>query len=242
MLDQINLVVSTVWREEDYITDTLASLSRERPISAEQPVCLCAGSPVTEHIERYRSQPGIAIIEMGANTWSWIKNNRAPHRATWNYYRCLTMPTAGKRGTLVLEDDVCFARGWQARLNTTLAALEERYGSDFVLAIYSPWFSVLEAYRCGQLCVDYPLDKFYGTQGVYYTAKTRQGFAKYLKAHGVVADEKPYDFLLRDYMQQSGLPLFASAPSLIQHIGRSSTIISSWHDAPGFIENLTTPM
>ncbi len=241
MLDKINLVISTVWREEDYIADTLASLSVERPISTEQPVCLCVGSPVTKHIDRYRLQPGISIIEMGPNTWSWIKNNRLSHRAAWNHYRCLTQPAAGARGTLVLEDDVRFARGWYARFNATLTELEKHYGSDFVLALYAPWFFAVEGYRCGRLYVEYPPEKFYGIQGVYYTTKTCQGFAKYLKVHGVAAHKNIHDLLLGDYMRLSGLPLFATAPSLIQHMGRQSSITGPWHDAPGFIEDLTIP-
>lgn len=238
MLSNINLIISTVWREENYITDTLANLSLERRISIEHPVCLCVGSPVTEHIDSYRSHPGITIIEMGANTWSWIKNNRVSHRATWNHYRCLTQPVAGTRGTLVLEDDVRFARGWYARFNAAVADLEEHYGSNFVLALYSPWLFVLEEYRRGRLYVEYPPEKFYGIQGIYYTAKIRQGFAKYLKVHGVVAHKNIHDLLLGDYMRLSSLPLFATAPSLIQHMGKKSSIGGPWHEAPGFIEDL----
>ena len=238
-LDRINLVVSTIWREGNYLDSTLNSLREEYPVGPNHSLSLVAGSPVTTHLDCYRSHPGITVVEMGPNTWSWIKNNRILHRAAWNYYRCLTQPFAGERGTLVIEDDIRFARGWWMRLESILVALEEHHGTDFVLALYAPWFFPQEGYQHGQLYVEYPLKKFYGTQAIYYTAKTRQGFAKYLKIHGVVALENIYDFLLREYLLQSGLPLFAAAPSLVQHIGERSAIGGTRHTVPGFVENVT---
>lgn len=243
MLNEINIAVSTVWREVNYLDTMLDSLTVEHPISAERPISLVVGSPVSGYVERYRSVPGISIIEMGPNTWSWIKNNSLAHRATWNYYRCLTQPTAGTRGTLILEDDIRFARGWRTRLSTTIADLEEHHGPDFVLALYSShgpaWFSMLGRSTSKQLYADYPPEKFFGTQGMYYTTKSRQGFAKYLKTNGVIAHKTHYDFLLGKYLSHAGLPLFATVPSIIQHIGESSAIENPWHDSPEFVEDVT---
>lgn len=238
MLDAIKLVISTVWREENYLEATLASLSVEHPTRAERGVSLVVGTPVTAHLDQYRSCPGVTVVEMGPNTWSWIKSRPLTQRASWNYYRSLTHNTDDERGRLILEDDVRFARGWQPRLSAILSELHELHGSGFVLAIYSPWDLVLQEHSGERFYAEYPLEKFYGTQGVYYTAVTRKGFAKYLKVHGMVANEKGYDYLLRDYLSQAGLPLFAATPSLIQHMGKKSTGLGSWHDAPGFVEDL----
>lgn len=237
-LDSINLVISTVCRE-DYLSATLDSLLAEYPRSTQQPICLVVGSPVITHLNCYQSQMGISIIEMGPTTWSWIKDRYTHHRATWNYYRCLTQPIAEVRGTLVLEDDVRFARGWCARLDATLAALEDRHGSNFVLAMYAAWFSASKAKRPGQLYVEYPREDFCGTQGIYYPAQVRQGFAKYLKLHGVVANEDHYDVILREYLIQADIPLFATTPCLIQHMGRASVIETFWHESADFMEDVT---
>lgn len=235
-LDKINLVITTVCREEKYLDATLTSLSSEYPIRRDQPVFLVVGSPVTTYLDCYRSQPGIMVVEMGPNAWAWIKNNRLRHRATWNYHRCLTQYAGGERGTLILEDDVKFACGWRLRLDITIAALESRYGSEFVLTIYDP-------YKCapGESCLytEYPRERFTGTQGVYYPAGVRQDFAKYLRTTGVIANKNHYDYLLRDYLLQEDLPLFATTPSLIQHMGRNTTGLGVWHQAPGFVENVT---
>jgi len=238
-LEKINLVISTVWREENYLDATLKSLTSEYPTLSDPPVCLVVGSPVTAHLDRYRMQPGMSVVEMGPNTWSFIKNNHVVHRAAWNYYRCLTQPPSGERGTLVFEDDVRFARGWRNRLNAALVELEDRFTSNFVLSLYARQFLVQEAYQSGLLYVEFPFGQFIGTQGIYFPSKIRQGFAKYLKAHGVVANTYIYDFLLREYLMQSGIPLFATAPCLVQHIGKISAIQYPWHETANFLEDVT---
>lgn len=235
-LENINLAMTTVWREENYLDATLSSLFVEYPSCHDQPVSLVIGSPHTEHLAGYRSLPGITVIEMGSHAWSWIENTDVRNRATWNYYRCLTQCDLGTRGSLIIEDDVKFARGWRHRLDMALAALEDRFGSEFALTIYDPY-----GWHPKESCLYavYPLQPFAGTQGVYYPARVRQGYAKYLRRHGVVANRDHYDYLLRDYLLQEDLPLFATVPSLIQHVGRTTTGVGSWHEAPRFLEDVT---
>jgi len=240
-LDKINVVVCTIWREGNYLEETLNSLALEHPLNADRPVSLVLGSPLSAYIDPYR-QSGISIVEMGPSTWSWIESLALRHRATWNYYRCLTQPTGGSGGTLVIEDDIRFARGWLSRLTATLAALEEASIGDFALSLYCPADFPLTAYFRGQLYAEYPLGRFYGTQAVYYTAKTRRGFGAFLKNHGVVANQEPYDVLLWQYLSEVGLPLFATAPSLVQHKGEQSTGLGGWHEAPSFLEDVTGPL
>ena len=238
MLDGIDLIISTVYREQNYLEATLKSLAADQPIGTDLPISLVVGSPISTHLDRYQLSPGITIVEMGPNTWAWIKNSNVFHRASWNYYRCLAQCAKGARGTLIFEDDVQFARGWRSRLDCTLIALEERYGADFVLAVYAPFAFAVH----GQLYAKYPRAKFFGTQGVYYTARTRVGFAKYLKKRGLVANEDGYDHLLRDYLLKEDLPLLATTPSLIQHVGETTTGLGVWHRAPNFVEDVTAEL
>lgn len=238
LLESINIVVCTVWREENYLESTLRGLLHDYHINTNQPVCLVVGSPEVEHLETYRSLPGISVVEMGSNTWAWIKNRPAFHRASWNYYRCLTYPMAGARGTLVLEDDIIFARGWCARLDATLKHLEEQYSSNFVLSLYEAIFAMHKGEQCNRFFIEYPHEDFFGIQGIYYPAAIREDFAKYLKIHGLAGNKTYHDFLLREYLSQCGIPLFATAPCLIQHIGKTSVIKSMWHESSNFMENI----
>lgn len=235
-LENINLTVSTVWRKDNYLDVTLSDLFIEYPPCHDQTITLVVGSPQTEHLACYRSRTGITIIEMGSHAWSWIKDTDVRNRATWNYYRCLTQCDTGTRGSLIIEDDVKFARGWRQRLDTTLAALEAKFGSEFVLTIYDGygWYPKESCWYA-----EYPLPPFAGTQGVYYPARVREGYAKYLRRHGVIANRDHYDYLLRDYLFQEKLPLFATVPSLVQHLGKNTTGVGSWHEAPYFLEDVT---
>lgn len=242
MLDNLDVAVCTIWREGHYLEETLGSLATERPFGADRSVSLVLGSPFSGYVDHYRQVSGVSIVDMGPSTWSWIENLALRHRATWNYYRCLTQPAGGAGGTLVIEDDVRFARGWLARLTATLAALEAASTQDFVLSLYCPADFPLASYFRGELYVECPLNQFYGTQAVYYTARARQGFGAFLKKHGVVANREPYDVLLWQYLSEVGLPLFATAPSLVQHMGKQSTGLGGWHDAPSFQEDVTGPL
>lgn len=235
-LENINIAVTTVWRKDNYLDATMSSLLVEYPLCRNHPVALVIGSPQTEHLASYIPLAGITILEMGPHTWSWIKDTDVRNRATWNYYRCLTQCNVGLRGSLILEDDIKFARGWRQRLDMTLAALEARFGAEFVLTVYDGYgWHPKESF----LYASYPLQPFAGTQGVYYPARVREGYAKYLKRHGVISNKNHYDYLLRDYLTQEEIPLFATVPSLVQHLGKNTTGVGLWHESPSFLEDVT---
>jgi hypothetical protein len=236
MLDGIDISFSTVYRAENYLAATLESFAEDLPIGPGNPIRLVVGSPDASHLMPYRTWPGVEIIEMGPSVWGWIQNFALRHRATWNYYRCLTHNRLGRRGSLILEDDVQCARGWRARLEATIADLERRHGGDFVLSIYDPVGWQSDTNCC--LCANYEPARFYGTQGVYFTAKTRAEFAKYLKRRGVVGNEGHYDQLLRDYALDTGQPIFACTPSLLQHRGHTTTGLGPYHHAPNFVDDV----
>jgi hypothetical protein len=236
MLNDIDAVFSTVDRQENYLEATLASFSEEQPISPSHPVTLVLGSPSTAQLKGYLSHPGVQIVAMGPHTWAWIGKNNLRHRATWNYYRCLTHDHRGKRGSLVFEDDVHFARGWRRRLDASISQLEHDYNEDFVLSIYDPW---VHQFPSDSLYAEYQREHFFGTQAMYFPAKTRERFAKYLKRHGVAANEGHYDHILRDYVLKEGLMILASTPSLVQHTGQKTTGLGCWHKAPNFVEDVT---
>jgi hypothetical protein len=235
MLNGISVAFSTVDREENYLPATLESFFTSSFMNCELPLNLILGSPEMNYLSEIRMINGIHVIEMGPNVWSWIKGSGVRHRATWNYYRCLTHQGVGQRGSLIFEDDVQFAYGWRERLNQIISMLEALYDQCFILSVYDPW-----SFRSEDNLpyAEYDRVSFFGTQGMYFPAETRLGFAKYLKKHGVVANEGHYDHILRDYALENGILIFACTPSLIQHIGRKTTGLGTWHFAPNFVEDV----
>lgn len=129
----IHFVFMTVARPTVYIHDLIAALRPDLPIR------LIVGSSAYGYLERYRSNPFIEIIEVGAKEWAHLPNRRVHHRAYWNYWRSHTLgPRAPScRGLVVFEDDVIPARGWENRFHATVNRIEAVHKGPFVLALYS---------------------------------------------------------------------------------------------------------
>ena len=188
--------------------------------------------------------------------WAHFQNSSVHHRAVWNYWRSLTLGPKNLRrdGLLVFEDDVIPAQGWQRRFNDTVKQIEAQFGTRYVLALYRGRFSQSRTFynsfrRTLSDCLypeeqrayyaSYPIGQFWGTQAMYYPEEIRIAFAEYLKINGVDAYRRPYDLLLKDYLETYGVPLFTTVPSLVQHIGEIGTGVGwKFHSARKFEKNL----
>jgi alpha 1,2-mannosyltransferase len=224
----IDCAISTIARKKGYIDSLLPDI----PIRSR--IRLVVGSPESRFLERHRLDPRYEIVEMPAEDWLLYEGTNVHHRATFNYWRCLTfgLSSSESTGLLVLEDDVRAAQHWAQRLEETLRQIEPRFGQRFVLALYSPYGRPHEP---GLLYTPYPNRSFYGTQAMYYPQSVRQGFAAYLKINGVELNRAPYDLLLGGYLDSEGIPLLATSPSLFQHVGARSTGLGLlFHQAPDF--------
>ena len=149
-------------------------------------------------------------------------------------------------GRLVFEDDVKFATGWRDRFLQTLDELYTAHGPHFILSLYSPHDAVNSAWlETEQLAVPYATAAFMGTQGVYFPEPVRRDFADYLRIYGVDDNLMPYDCLLENYCEQCQVPLFATVPSLVQHVGVQTTGLSGGkavgHTSSLFVEDVTKP-
>jgi hypothetical protein len=246
----IDHVITTVSRPKNYIDELL------RGLQVEGAIRLVVGSPDCEYLERYRSSPLIEIIGVSSPDWAHFQNSSVHHRVVWNHWRSLTLgPKSLQRdGVLVFEDDVILARGWQRRFYDTVEQIEARFGTRYVLALYRGRFLQSRTFynwfrRTLSDCLypeeqrgyyaTYPVRQFWGTQAMYYPEEIRKDFAEYVKINGVNAYRRPYDLLLKDYLQTYEIPVFTTVPSLVQHIGEIGTGVGwKFHTARKFEKNL----
>lgn len=244
---EISLAVMTVDRPQAYLHDTLPSLRREW--TAGLPM-LFPGSPASAFLERYRAK-GFTIHETSEQDWEMIHLWNPHRKAMWNYWRCVSQAAVDKdgpcAGRLVFEDDVKFTTGWRGRFLKTLEELYAAHGPHFILSLYSPHDAVNQAWlETEQLAVPYATAAFMGTQGVYFPEPVRRDFAEYLRIYGVDDNLMPYDCLLGNYCEQCQVPLFATVPSLVQHVGVQTTGLSGGqavgHTSPSFVEDVTWPI
>lgn len=230
VLDRIEIVVTTVSRGHDYIHELL------RLLHTGLRVRLVVGSPDCDYLERYRSDPQVSILEPRLSQWRVFQDAVVHHKACWNYWRTLREGHVNPdtKGCLVLEDDVVPAERWEEQFVQNVRVLESRHDWRFVLALYAPYaFDSAEGVRF----VEYPVEDFYGTQAIYYPEKVRHGFSAFLEAQ-LKEYNIPYDLLLKKYLQLHSLLLFATIPSLFEHIGRHSTGLGHFHSAGIFREKL----
>jgi hypothetical protein len=224
---QRDYAIMTVLRSEPYIHRLLASL----PAGLKPRIIV--GSPDTGYLDRITGLDDFEILIPTQTEWATIKNRIVHERASWNYWRCLSLGTRlpSARGLVIFEDDVVLALDWSARLDATVAKLDADYGPRYALALYSAYAPNT---RADPHVLGYDISSFYGTQAMYYPNPVREGFRDYLKKYGVDAYEEPYDLLLKKYLKQEGFLLFRCQPSLAQHIGRVSTGLGKFHESPSF--------
>lgn len=153
---------------------------------------------------------------------AWATEGMSVHsRHTLNYSRILL------HHGLIFEDDLLFCRDWDVWLAESLDECRRRRPDGrFVLALYSCYH-----WQENALVVDYPIDSFYGSQGVYYAPSVRTPYHLHLlKNFG----REPTDLLLKSFCREHEVSLFACARSLVQHVGFQSTGLGDFHRTANF--------
>ncbi len=232
---KIDFAIMTVARPNNYIQDLIAALRQDLPLR------LVVGSPDYEYLERYRNDPFKEIIEVPDKGWKHFHNRRLQHRACWNYWRCLWLgpKTPDADGLVIFEDDVMPAIGWEERFYETIDQIEAVCEGRYVLALYSPR-RLSRTPNSRTYFVRYPTQRFYGTQAIYFPEAVREEFMRFMRVFGVNTMKHPYDILLRWYLVNGYIPLFAAKPCLFQHVGEISTGLGKFHKTRQFQRDVTT--
>lgn len=227
----IDIAISTVDRPKGYIHKLMAQLPSDLPVR------LIVGSPVYSYLTRYRRRTATEIVGVDLSEWNQLKNSSVLHRASWNYWRCFVYGarSSNSKGLLILEDDVLPAKGWKDKMLEAIALIESVYGAEFSLSLYTAYSKLAKPKKPNIAYRPYPVLMFGGTQAMYYSEPIRAAFAEYLRREGVDKIRLPYDYLFREYLTQTGTPLFVTTPCLFQHIGAVTTGLSHiFHHAPAF--------
>ena len=220
----------TVARPEDYVHTTLESFGRTLPAT------LMVGASDATYLDRYRGEPGLRIVRPTAEEFSSWADRHVGHRASWNFWRALVDARDCAR-LLLCEDDILFARGWLDFLARVIRDIE-RTQSDYILSLYWPG-AMAEAN--GSCVVALDPDTYYSHQAVLYAGRARAGFADYLLRHGVQSWERAQDLNLARFAREAEIPMYATCPSLVQHIGRVTTGQGVFHQSATFAPDVSVP-
>jgi hypothetical protein len=256
LLERVSYSVVTAPRKEDYLDRTIRSLEETGFFNDPRnlPLRLVAGSP-EPHLERFKSDRRRFIVdemsENEAKEWHWHGSGlglRASkgHRRAMHPFRA----RFGSDFVCIFEEDLQFAKGWMGHLEKGLESCVRKYGDRFLLSLYTPEETgPMEAHRNGRDVYERTY-RFYGIQGVLWPNIVREAFMYHTavrpidqeRGPGKTMDrayEKPHDEMIGLTLEALKVPILATAPCLVQHMGTISnagTSDSHIHRSKSFLE------
>lgn len=230
---KISYSILTSPKKEPYLARTVGSLEQTGFFENVDnlPIRLVTTIPDSQYVDVYKNDARFYIEEMTRRELSekdWLATGNAL-RETWGHHRCLDPDRVNPdvAGILVLEDDLQFSKTWMKRFHEVLKDLANLHGRRWLLTLYSPHTKEpLEAHQAGRRWASRPYNGFYGSQAIYYPLGVRDEYMAYLTGHPI---DKPHDLALAEVMHALRIPMFTSAPCLVQHQ-------ESQHKSESFIE------
>jgi hypothetical protein len=150
----------------------------------------------------------------------WPRELPATQRLTLSFRRALL---ESPDDSLIVEDDVEFRPDWCALLAAAIARSRELCGGRFFLACYCPHVLV------GDRVSRYRESMFFGTQAQYVPPEMRASLADYIARW---LTETTVDLLIAEWCRAEDVTLLATVPSLVQHVGRVSSLGDAFHRSP----------
>lgn len=219
---KISYTILTKPRKDPYLEKMLSVMeSTGFFINPENlPVRLVSGDLDGSYLKAYRTDDRFTVVDLErdeAKRLMWSAAGEAL-RETLGHHRCLHPRRAnqGSDAVLVMEDDLIFGSGWVAGLAETVEEIVKVHDRRWLLSLYSPGSKEpLVAYEAGKRLISRPYAGFYGPQALLYPVGIRDSYMAYLKARQI---PKPHDLALAEVMQALEVPMFSTAPCLVQHV------------------------
>lgn len=243
---RISYSILTTPRKEPFFQRTVESLEATGFFQDKRnlPLHIVSGAPgcgypvgFDPRPDRFQSHP-MTPEEAEKLAWSIAG---APLRATWGHWRCLApeRTSPGSTFVLVMEDDLRFAAGWLDRLKKIVREIAYAFSDEWLLTLYTPGSTApLSAFREGKKWIQRSHDGFYGTQAIVYPLTIRDAYLEHVSSADW-STHLPHDLSLPFAMKQLGIPILASAPCLVQHMGLVSEGVSgSQHQSLSFLERI----
>jgi hypothetical protein len=257
-LEKVSFTIVTAPRKENYLDQTIKSLEQTGFFSDRRnlPLRLVAGSP-EPHLERFKSDRNRFLVdemsEAEAKEWHWHGSGLGL-RASKGHRRALhpLRTRCGSQFVCIFEEDLRFASGWMGHLEKGLEEAVKRHGDRFLLSLYTPEETgPLEVYKKGRNLYERTY-RFYGIQGVIWPNVVRETFMYETAVRPIDQDRgpgktmdrayhKPHDEMVGLTMEALKIPILATAPCLVQHIGivsNSGTSDAYIHRSKSFLESV----
>jgi hypothetical protein len=215
--------VVTCVRPKEYVHKTIESMGPDVFGGENGPLTLSVGGPDSEYLARYADDPRFAVNRMTkgeASTYPPFEKLSRSTRCSLGEYRCLRKLLEGPFDfTAVFEDDLEFALGWLPWLKKTLSELVASKGSRWVLALYLPHEEVKLCYQKGMRWFETSRDRYFGSQALLFPRWAAEAMLPELLKEVMHGDGVATDMVLARMLIDKGVPLYATAPCVVQHVG-----------------------
>ena len=222
----------------DYFYITLASL-----LSSDwtDDINICLGVANGRYITQYLQEGRIKLRRLHTKkSYAEIKEWLKQRQASWNFSKILRGANRNKRGIFVLEDDIILNPDWFAHAHEVINEIE-KISDKFILSIYSP-HRKMEVGENG--FAEYPIDRFFGTQGMYYTPSVAIKLGRFLRDGNY---QPGHDVMMHDFCKDEKIKVYVPNRITIQHIGEKSafhgtTLKKGQGPVPGYLWPTTYEM
>lgn len=218
----LNVVISTCDRPENYIHQTLASMYMGG-FPQHYKLNLVVSGPDGKYLDCYRHHRNVAILPTPPDLWKSIQDWPKKFKASYNYWRC--MITGAHENSLVFEDDVKFQHGWFPKLFTCITDIERDGYDKYILSLFPP-----NQGRSEKSYFAHPKMAWACSQGMYFPKSVRNDIAQFVinATQNVAPTQKEpsdpvylnaYDMLIKEYVIGNHIPVFCTVEALVQHTG-----------------------
>ncbi|HSL82459.1 MAG TPA: hypothetical protein VLF66_06750 [Thermoanaerobaculia bacterium] len=237
----VELAIMTVARPVSYLPQTLASLFLADPLVWELPrIHLVVGSPDTQYLEDLAHHERLTVHPMPAAEWERIRKWGVHRRLSYNYWRCLSLPSGHLAGMCICEDDVVFREGFVAKLLQAVGEMRRHGLTKYVLAAYSYFDHAAEpGRRRGDYYTSCDALRHFGNCCLFFTPSAQAEAAEVVLRRAVERNELPADLVIGEYGEELWRRgeggMYQTVSSLAQHVGRTSTGTSGhYYRSPTF--------
>lgn len=222
------IAVSTFPQPESNLHSTLASI-----LMTEVPgfIYLYVDRLDTDYVERYRHHNRIKIIPLHEKEWDNYHKKPNGWLASQNYMRILGMD---KNNLVIFEDDIVCHDNWYDRMHDTIMDIEEDGHDQYVLSLYSV---TLFTTKTKKSYAQFPKEYYAGCQGMYFPKRMIKSCRDFFWDELQAENCKP-DVVVGRWAEKNNIPIFTPKYSLVQHIGKTSSMNSMWHESASFKEKI----
>ena len=233
----MQVAISTTDREPAFVHDLLTTLLAHGQGEGLRIRCVVCG-PDDAYLDRWGDQVNTETLDKrGMRRLSHVRPKR---RIFFNAVRCLVGADPDD-SLLLCQDDVVFCADWREKLDKMVAVAPKYLGKTqphhrelgrsearYILSLYAAY-----PFKTRPVC-GYPIQKFYGTQCMYFPQETLRDVAKAMDDAFEGGRCPPDDIWLKEWCTRQDMPILCGIPNLVQHIGKGSTIGSPFHQSPTY--------